>query len=814
MLQLEKHSVELVEKLNNVARGNGEYREVDVSTLTHEDITYIIKFVRKHSQTLQEKGIDTRQYSVVTLLAGSTNSDNAIQSFKVGNWRIYAQLTLEQSTEYDENMKKIKDELNRKAYLEMVGSSLFPQDEQKRKRKSVYKETKDELQVITSVLFSMVAVATAIWWAGGTMNPTYKTLLAMFGAIAIAIVETALNISYSSTVTMSFNAMFGGGAECSTNSFNPLNNVLKNADVDRSVMKERPGLGTSSLSAFPKSSTSLREGDRLQHFGNSSPVAHHTGPFGMEAMRTEVGRLAPAASSSSSAWAHEFSGNQHHDIQRDLLERSFNQQHRNLSKSNWNEEYSQQQRVVSPGTSASPASLSHAASPSSSMYMQSPYMPISPSFAGTTQQTAPVNEAEENAKWDEQFDKMNEEISKKAAAVSEQSTATKEEDIQEQFKQTLRDEGLDVDNNQDYLAEFENVWNTQYAPHEDASNKNLASWEKQFNMEMNNARESIENDLIENQATSNPNQSVQTYQFETTNQYMESADPFAEGQRLLKEGGPLSEPALAFEAAARQSPHNAKAWLWLGYTHAMDEKEEAAIKALERCLNEDANELEAMIPLAISYTNEGDDNAATLTLEKWITRKYPSTLTPDTGTSTASNWPWATHQRVIDSFLNIARTQFSSTDKLDPDVQVGLGVLSYATSNYDQAQDCFKTALSMRPDDWLLWNRLGATLANGGNSESAIEAYTKALELRPTFTRAIHNLGVSCLNIGCYKEAVDHLLSAIALQQASNDRSINESQSLWQTLRRSLFAMDRHDLAAIAQPGTPVHKFKDHGFDI
>lgn len=109
----------------------------------------------------------------MTLLAGSTNSDNAIQSFKVGNWRIYAQLTLEQSTEYDENMKKIKDELNRKAYLEMVGSSLFPQDEQKRKRKSVYKETKDELQVITSVLFSMVAVATAIWWAGGTMNPTY-----------------------------------------------------------------------------------------------------------------------------------------------------------------------------------------------------------------------------------------------------------------------------------------------------------------------------------------------------------------------------------------------------------------------------------------------------------------------------------------------------------------------------------------------------------------------------------------------------------------------------------------------------------------
>ncbi len=49
---------------------------------------------------------------------------------------------------------------------------------------------------------------------------------------------------------------------------------------------------------------------------------------------------------------------------------------------------------------------------------------------------------------------------------------------------------------------------------------------------------------------------------------------------------------------------------------------------------------------------------------------------------------------------------------------------------------------------FLLWNRLGATLANGGKPEEAIAAYHKALELRPTFTRAIYNLSVSCLNLG------------------------------------------------------------------
>lgn len=101
----------------------------------------------------------------------------------------------------------------------------------------------------------------------------------------------------------------------------------------------------------------------------------------------------------------------------------------------------------------------------------------------------------------------------------------------------------------------------------------------------------------------------------------------------------------------------------------------------------------------------------------------------------------------------------------------------------------------------MLWNRLGATLANGGLPEEAIDAYRKALDLRPTFTRATYNLGVSCLNIGCYKEAAEHLLAAIEGQKMredgkgkvvdAGDPNIDEdgSANLWQTLRRAFLCM-------------------------
>lgn len=50
-----------------------------------------------------------------------------------------------------------------------------------------------------------------------------------------------------------------------------------------------------------------------------------------------------------------------------------------------------------------------------------------------------------------------------------------------------------------------------------------------------------------------------------------------------------------------------------------------------------------------------------------------------------------------------------------------------------------------------MWNRLGATLANGSRSEEAVDAYRSALQLSPGFIRARYNLGITCVHLGAHR---------------------------------------------------------------
>lgn len=359
------------------------------------------------------------------------------------------------------------------------------------------------------------------------------------------------------------------------------------------------------------------------------------------------------------------------------------------------------------------------------------------------------------------------------------------------------------------------------------------------------------------------------YLFEDDNPFEFSRDPFGEGMKIMDEAGNLSLAALAFEAAAKRNPAHVEAWTMLGNAQAQNEKETPAIRALEQAIRLDGSHLSALMGLAVSYINEGYESTAYRTLERWLATKYPDVLDP-AELSADADYGFTDrlqlHERVTNHFIRAAQL-CPDGEHMDPDVQVGLGVLFYGAEEYDKAVDCFSAALASteagtsthRQQVHLLWNRLGATLANSGRSEEAIAAYEKALQHKPNFVRARYNLGVSCINIGCHNEAAQHLLGALAMhrivvqqshthhhhqnRRGGNGRgrgggetatasstssnpapavsiptntqldddyllSHNQSTNLYYTLRRVFTGMDRPDLVELVGPDMDLERLR------
>ncbi|GEQ66476.1 hypothetical protein JCM33374_g139 [Metschnikowia sp. JCM 33374] len=418
-------------------------------------------------------------------------------------------------------------------------------------------------------------------------------------------------------------------------------------------------------------------------------------------------------------------------------------------------------------------------------------------------QTSSQNSQKEDVAvdWDNRFKEM-EELSNIAQENSE--SATKE----------ANNEEIVVDDK--YQSTFQEVWDSlnsdsmendfitqQYEDFKKSQDRtfpaDMPQWEKDF----------------AKYASTRANFGDYKFEEEGRNQFMDlpaEHDPYEIGLQLMENGAKLSEAALAFEAAIHRDSNRVEAWLKLGEVQTQNEKEIAGISALEKCLELHPENSEALMTLAISYINEGYDNAAFATLERWISTKYPQVAENARlqNHDITDEDRFTLNKRVTDLFMNAAQLSPDQAS-MDADVQMGLGVLFYAQEDFDKTIDCFKAALSIRPDDPLLWNRLGASLANSNRSEDAVDAYFKALELKPTFVRARYNLGVSCINIGCYKEAAEHLLSGLAMHEVEGQETTlnqNQSSSLMETLKRAFIASERRDLVELVKPGMDLNQFR------
>lgn len=308
------------------------------------------------------------------------------------------------------------------------------------------------------------------------------------------------------------------------------------------------------------------------------------------------------------------------------------------------------------------------------------------------------------------------------------------------------------------------------------------------------------------EATTTGVRPVVEYQFQEENPYMEAGGT---RHHAMHVGGVYEQNVLKVEAAVQHDPYNGRAWYELGVRQQSNERETKAVQALRRCLELDPSHLPAWLALAVSYTNESNRMGTYNAVREWAMRnpdpRYSEVVKAWKDKSSESGS--VNFYRLVDLLIDMARASGGTMQEVDPDVQVALAVLLNTMEDYTRALDCFLTALAVRPDDWLLYNRVGATMANSGRADEALQYYYRALELNPGYIRARYNLGISCINLHRYEEAATHILDALVLQDsdggdtletggATNRRGITSS-ALWNSLKTTCLHLQRVDLASM-----------------
>ncbi|CAL1707179.1 unnamed protein product [Somion occarium] len=644
------------------------------------------------------------------------------------------------------------------------------------------------------------------------------------------------------------------GSECAV-PFNPLSQVLKHTEGDRSLQQDRvAGSSSSRLQHLPSTATapsSERDLALARQFfdaqtqgpGTLVPYSIPQQPLqDIGASLTNSGRATPDL---NTLWAKS----QQHQFSHDQTSRA--QSSHPASATGWAQEFGGASFAV-PSAQANAAQRSEfnqASYMSPRMYGGMP-MNMYSGMYGNAPPSLQMDVSKGKGKAREiDFEAAFAQVTQSLSNIEDQSRASEQESARiSEFDDTADlSEAMQNASMQDLDSvgaplgsDFKTVWNHLQNSDLPPPAEDLAKWEAEYNQLMSSHREELDTDYgADMQAAwegglgqydgAEMDEQVKfdkdglpllgEYVFEANNKYLDPSSstrsPLEEAKSLIDHNGSLTEAALLLEAAIQQGELGKggyEAWILLGEVRGMDEREEAGMRALTEGvkLAEAAGAAgEGMLSLAISYTNESYDRAAHTMLLRWLAARYPSFTIPEETWRSLSESSWHSHELVTEAFLSLAREQHQQ-GIMDPDVQTGLGVISYANGQYDRAKDCFEAALSVRPEDFILWNRLGSSLSNGNHPEEALGAYREALQRRPTYTRAIYNVGVACLNIGAHKEAAEHFLSALAMQDSSAGP---KSEQLWSTLRRTFQTMNRSDVAEMATSGANVDDFRKEGFD-
>lgn len=367
------------------------------------------------------------------------------------------------------------------------------------------------------------------------------------------------------------------------------------------------------------------------------------------------------------------------------------------------------------------------------------------------------------------------------------------------------------------IDELKNAWNeaeqqqdvrstSEVAGHDgivqDVGMDELASAWAEANMEYQNILDQDDNNMWTGENHNKDIDELAPYDFINSTDLADTnndmTDWMDEGMRQFNMGN-LKEAIRAFEMELQQrNPDSAVAWRMLGRCHAENDMDREAIICLEHAVDRDPYCLDALLALGVSYVNELNHTKALENLKAWITHnpKFSGMEIGDDVYGNASGEDGQESsfdevQRLLLQALELVEHNVGGDDgATTADVLEALGVVYNVSRDYDAAIHSFQKAVDIRPEDYQLWNKLGATLANSNQSSEALPAYLKALQIKPKYARAWLNMAISHSNLQNYDEAARCYLQTLSL----NPRAIH----CWSYLRIALSCSERWDLIPLA----------------
>ncbi|CAE7368205.1 PEX5, partial [Symbiodinium necroappetens] len=237
------------------------------------------------------------------------------------------------------------------------------------------------------------------------------------------------------------------------------------------------------------------------------------------------------------------------------------------------------------------------------------------------------------------------------------------------------------------------------------------------------------------------------------------------------------EALLCLESEVQRNPESSEGWRMLGQLYAQLDQDVEAIQCLRKGHEVDPYNLDSLLALGVSCTNELDQLPALKYLRTWLENHEDHQALVE-GIEVPPDFEYDAWRRQVTELFQRA----AEANPHDADVFVALGVMENINRDFVAAVQALATACRLRPSDPTVWNKLGATLANSGKSEAAVVAYHQGLELKPNYARSWSNMAIAHANLGKHKDAARLYLSSLVLNP--------EATHIWNFLQSAVLNMN------------------------